>query len=207
MDTLSGEIKRYQSMYAKNNNYNFEITIGNSLGKYIFDTHVSNKYWMGIQQKLEGGGDYKARREFTYRIYSLHEMKLYIDSSDNKRCVQKELRGCSHCYNNTGGFDFKISMYDRNTYNTAVFPPVHEYNSVVKRHTISYNYNGYYINLSKNTPIEGASGQTFYTITILFSKSKTSKNIVLKSLLKHIKTIYTVTGVDMEDFNVHVQKE
>ena len=35
MDTLSGEIKRYQSMYAKNNNYNFEITIGNSLGKYI----------------------------------------------------------------------------------------------------------------------------------------------------------------------------
>ena len=204
MDTLSGEIKRYQSVYTKNTNYNFEITIGNSLGKYIFDTHVSNKYWMGIQRKLEHAGDYKAQREFTYRIYSLNDMKLYIDSSDNKRCVKKELKECSHCYNNTSGFDFKISIYERHSYNTAVFPPVHEYNSIVERHTISYNYNGYYINFSKNTPIEG--GEPYYTITILFAKCKTSKNIIIKSLLKHIKMIYSITSVNMSDFKLHVLK-
>ena len=46
METLSDEIKKFLSLYSKmNTNENsMEISVGNSLGKYIFDTNVSNHH-------------------------------------------------------------------------------------------------------------------------------------------------------------------
>ena len=64
MDDLNNEIKRFLSVYSKQNTSetNLEITFGHSLGKYIFDTHVSNKYWKKICDRLERNGEYTVRR-------------------------------------------------------------------------------------------------------------------------------------------------
>tara|TARA_B100000035_G_C20910572_1_gene513774 strand:- start:116 stop:745 length:630 start_codon:yes stop_codon:yes gene_type:complete len=204
MDDLIGELKKYLSTYSKHiDNYNLEISIGNSLGKYIFDTNVSNKYWKNIKQKIETSHDYSRRKEFSYRIYSDFNKKLYVDSSGKLKCMETDVKNQSLCYNNTKGFDFKISLLEKKAINTATFPPKYKYHNLVDRNTVSYNFNNqFYINMSQVVPVE--KGQVLYTITLLILKNnKISKNILLKNIMKQLQDIYSITNDKMIDFKVY----
>ena len=207
METLSNEIKRYLSIYSKNTGENnLEISIGNSLGKYIFDTNVSNKYWKKIRNIIEDRGEYTVQKKFTYRIYTSGNMKLYIDKDDKMRCIKSTLKESSLCYNNTKGVDFKISFYNKKPINIAKFPSRWEYDNSVERETISYTFNGFYINLSCFVPIgESVDVDPIYTITILLSKNnKVSRNIILKNIMKQIRDIYTLFNIKDEImFKIH----
>jgi len=204
MDSLIGELKKYMSTYSKHiDDYNLEISVGNSLGKYIFDTDVSNKYWKSIKNSIIESGEFSRCKEFSYRIYSDFNKKLYVDTSNKLKCMETDVKNQSLCYNNNKGFDFKISLLEKKPVNTASFPPKYKYHNLVDRNTISYNFNNqFYINLSQVVPVE--EGKTIYTITILISKNnKISRNILLKNIMKQLRDIYSVTKEKLSDFKVH----
>lgn len=208
MDDLNNEIKRFLSVYSKQNTSesNLEITVGHSLGKYIFDTHVSNKYWKKICDRLERNGEYTVRREFEYKIYTDYNMKLY-KSADKMKCVVTDVVEQSLCYNNTGGFDFKITLSNKKPVNTAKFPSKYDYHGVVDRHTVSYNFdNQFYINVSSVNNVENKL--SYHQVVILLAKNtKASRNIVLKNIMRQIREIYGVTRVKPETFNISKIKE
>lgn len=206
MDTLSSELKRYLSIYNKTttNENSLEISIGKSLGKYIFDTNVSNKYWKKIYNLLGNKGEFSVRKDFTYRIYTSNNMRLYIDKDDKMRCTKRTMVESSLCYNDDNNIgDFKISLYNKKLVNTAKFPPSWDYDNAIQRRTVSYNFNGYYINLSVSTPLDG--GEPIHTITImLLSKnSKLSRNVLIKNMMKHIRDIYTILDKRDEGFKTY----
>ena len=206
MDTLSSEIKRYLSIYNKStiNDNSLEISIGKSLGKYIFDTNVSNKYWKKIYNLLGNKGEFSARKDFTYRIYTSNNMRLYIDKDDKMRCTRRTLAESSLCYNDDNNIgDFKISLYNKKLVNVAKFPSSWDYDNAVQRRTVSYNFNGYYINLSVSTPLDG--GEPIHTITIMLlnKNSKLSRNILIKNMMKHIRDIYNILDNRDEDFKIY----
>ena len=156
METLSDEIKKFLSLYSKmNTNENsMEISVGNSLGKYIFDTNVSNKYWKKVYNMLEEKGDYNIRKDFTYRIYTSNDKRLYIDKDDKMRCTRRTLVESCICYKGEEGMgDMKITLYNKKLINTAKFPSSCDYDNTIQRETISYHFNGFYINLSVSTPL------------------------------------------------------
>ncbi len=204
MDTLSNEIKRYLSIYSKNTvETSLDISIGNSLGKYIFDTNVSNKYWKKIHNLIEERGEFMVKKKFTYRIYTSDNMKLYIDKDDKMRCIKSNLKEGSLCYNNTKGVDFKISFYNKKPINIAKFPSRWKYDNLVERETLSYTFNGFYINLSCSVPLNNLD-ERFYTITILLSKNnKVSRNIILKNIMNQIREIYALFNAKDITFKTH----
>ena len=206
METLSDEIKKFLSLYSKmNTNENsMEISVGNSLGKYIFDTNVSNKYWKGIQKRIESANDYTIKKEFTYDIYTDYDTKLY-KSPKKTNCISSKLIAQSLCYNNSSGFDFKISIYKKKPENTATFPPKYDYHNMVTRKTISYNFNnGFYLNLSEIDPINKSDTTKRWSIDILLSKnSKITRNLLIKNIMKVLRDIYSVLHMKVDEFRVH----
>ncbi len=203
MEHLNNELKRFLSIYSKRNTNesNLEISIGNSLGKYIFDTNVSNKYWKKICNKLEGNGEYTVRREFEYKIYTDFNMKLY-KGADKTKCIESNVTEQSLCYNNTSAFDYKITLCDKKPVNIANFPSKYDYHGVVNRHTVSYNFeNQFYINVSSVESVE--IGRSYHTITILLAKNtKASRNIILKNIMRQIREISGVIKTKTEAFNI-----
>ena len=204
MDTLSNEIKRYLSIYSKNTvETSLDISIGHSLGKYIFDTHVSNKYWKRVYDTIEERHEYNSRKEFTHRIYTDYNKKLFVDTHDKKHCIEKGLNEGVMCYNNLEVCDFKISLYDRKMVNIAAFPPKYKYSNVHDRQTVSYKFNGFFINLSIAHDVD--SGHDTHAITILFTNNtKTSRNIIIKNLMKQLRMIYSLYKYNLNEVELNV---
>jgi len=207
MDALSSEIKRYLSIYNKNTttDNNLEISFGKSLGKYIFDTNVSNKYWKKVYNMLEKKGDFTLRKDFTYRIYTSNDKRLYIDKDDKMRCTKRTLMESCICYKEEETIgDMKITLYNKKLINTAKFPSLWDYDNAIRRETLSYHFNGFYINLSVSKPLEG-DGEPIHNITIMIlsKNNKVSRNILIKNIMKQIHDIYTVFNLKDVSFKTY----
>jgi len=174
-------LQKHMKELATKNYNNIEITFGNKISDYIFDSRISYGQYNLLKKYFQKTCEYTIQY-IENKIYFDSNKELYINKTYQQRVYKNKLYDSLIIKGNKKEpFDFNYTFYEKKMISIENFPTRYEYKNEYLKKTTSINIkNKFYLNFNE---IEQKNKNCYYTISCLIKRKTNNKFNELHNLI------------------------